>query len=298
MKTLLYKRLLHQHCRFVKRLVLLVGVLLTSCAVTKLNTSDVIYQSIRQVDTQRECPSGAKICLTCYVSESGTLGVSVQNLTSVIMIIDQTKSFFINDGKSVSYYDPTVVVTSNTDYSGSTGGAAVNLGAVAGALGVGGRVGMLLGGVNVGGSSTDANSVTTTVTKSDLPQLSIGPRGSIALSKAFQISGVGYKEMGNRPAFNPQMTANNSSVCFSVCISYSLDGGKSFQTAEADFYANSHMTSHVQKKGKVNDALRRIFKVKPDALSEPCNILYFRNNVKGNNVYDLIRGDNVFRKYE
>ena len=67
---------------------------------------------------------------------------------------------------------------------------------------------------------------------------------------------------------------------------------------EADFYANSYMTSRVQKTGKVNDALRHILKVKPDALSEPCNILYFRNNVKGNNVYDLIRGDNVFKKYE
>ena len=277
---------------------LLVSFFLTSCAVTKLNTSDVIYQSIRQVDPQRECPSGAKICLTCYVSESGTLGVAVQNLTPEIMVIDQTKSFFINDGKSVSYYDPTVVVTSNTNYSSSTGGAAVNLGAVAGALGVGGRVGMLLGGVNVGGSSTDANSMTTTVTKSDLPQVSIGPKGCIALSKAFRISGVGYMEMGNRLTFNPRMTANNSCVRFSVCLSYSLDGGKNFQTVEADFYANSYMTSRVQKTGKVNDALRHILKVKPDALSEPCNILYFRNNVKDNNVYDLIRGDNVFKKYE
>lgn len=277
---------------------LLVGFFLTSCAVTKLNTSDVIYQSIRQVDPQRECPSGAKICLTCYVSESGTLGVAVQNLTPEIMVIDQTKSFFINDGKSVSYYDPTVVVTSNTNYSSSTGGAAVNLGAVAGALGVDGRVGMLLSGVNVGGSSTDANSMTTTVTKSDSPQVSIGPKGCIALSKAFRISGVGYMEMGNRLTFNPRMTANNSCVRFSVCVSYSLDGGKNFQTVEADFYANSYMTSRVQKTGKVNDALRHILKVKPDALSEPCNILYFRNNMKGNNVYDLIRGDNVFKKYE
>ena len=71
----------------------------------------------------------------------------VQNKTNKPIYIDLGNSFYISLGQSTCYYVPSSTTTS----SSSGGGAGVNLGSVAGALGVGGVVGQLAGGVNVGG---------------------------------------------------------------------------------------------------------------------------------------------------
>lgn len=270
--------------------------LLTSCAVARLNTYNVAYQSFRLVDQQRERPKDANIGVSFFVSEKGDLTVMVSNLTRDIMVVDQTKSFFVSGGKSLSYYDPTVVVTSSTDFSSSTGGGSVNLGAVAGALGIGGRAGLLMSGINLGGESTDGNSTTTTVTKSDMPQVSIGPLGSVALSKAYHISGAGRNEMAKNSCFS-KYPKSISPIKYSVCISYSLDGGRTFKPFVSEFYANSVMCVPVER-GRVNNSLRRILIEKPDAMTEPCFILYFKNNVAGGGVYDTAIGQNIFCKYE
>lgn len=133
----------------------LVG-LVSSCG-TKLVTTAVAYQSVRTTFTQpSEIPQEAKIAVCYDIDEDGKLNAVVFNRTSEIMIIDQTKSFFVNsDGQSTSYFDPTVRTTSQTDMSSATKGASVNLGAVGNALGIGGPLGSLLGGINVGGSSLE-----------------------------------------------------------------------------------------------------------------------------------------------
>ena len=97
----------------------------------------------------------AKIAIAYNISKDGELTAIVYNRTSEIMTIDQTKSFFVNsDGKSISYYDPTVRTTSTTNIDSHTKGATINLGSVAGALGIGGPIGQIAGGINLGGSGT------------------------------------------------------------------------------------------------------------------------------------------------
>ena len=72
------------------------------------------------------------------IDTDGSINAVVKNLTTEILTIDQTKSFFIDtNGTSTSYYDPTVTTTSNSSYSSETEGAAFNLGGIANGLGSG-----------------------------------------------------------------------------------------------------------------------------------------------------------------
>ena len=117
-------------------------LLLASCKTMKLETSSVAYQSVRtryaQPTQSSPIPDDAKIAVAYTISSEGELTAIVYNRTSEIMTIDQTMSFFVNsDGKSTSYYDPTVRTTSTTDLSSKTKGAGINLGAIAGALNIG-----------------------------------------------------------------------------------------------------------------------------------------------------------------
>ena len=91
-----------------------------------------------------------------YYSSCGML-FQVQNKTNKPIYIDLGNSFYISLGQSTCYYVP----SSTTNSSSSRGGAGVNLGSVAGALGVGGVVGQLAGGVNVGGGKSSGASSTT-----------------------------------------------------------------------------------------------------------------------------------------
>lgn len=82
--------------------------------------------------------------------------IVITNRSDGMVYIDLGNTFFICNGESMRYYVP----TATTSTTSSTTGASVNLGAVAGALGVGGPVGILASGVNVGGANTNTNSTT------------------------------------------------------------------------------------------------------------------------------------------
>ncbi|MBQ0080331.1 MAG: hypothetical protein KBS95_02105 [Alistipes sp.] len=81
----------------------------------------------------------------------------VTNRTDHILYLDLGNTFLSVGGNTMPYYVPGAKSTTS-----STGhGASVNLGAVAGALGVGGAVGTLARGVSVGGgNSTSSNNIT------------------------------------------------------------------------------------------------------------------------------------------
>ncbi|MCI6725352.1 MAG: hypothetical protein MR446_02770 [Bacteroidales bacterium] len=81
----------------------------------------------------------------------------INNKTDNTLYIDLGNTFFVSMGLSYPYYVP----TSSTTTSGSSSGAGINLGAVAGALGVGGGLATLASGVNVGGGKTSGTSTTT-----------------------------------------------------------------------------------------------------------------------------------------
>lgn len=96
--------------------------------------------------------------ITKYSYISG-YAVQVKNKTDENIYIDLANSFKINDfGNSKPYYSNRTYTVNKS--SGS--GVGVNMGAVAGALGVGGAIGKLANGVNVGGGSTSGTSVTET----------------------------------------------------------------------------------------------------------------------------------------
>lgn len=227
-----------------------------------------------QPTTESPIPSRAQITVGYSISLEGKLTAVVFNCTDEIMTIDQTKSFFVNtDGKSVSYYDPTVRTTSTTDISSRTSGASVNLGAVTGALGLGGPLQQIANGVNVGGSGTSGSATTETTYIADQPQVSLAPHSNGAMSKVFTIAGL------NSASINASnLTYDNSPIRFSVCISYSVDGGQTFEKLVTDFYVNSNFKVGVTKHGQVSEPLRSIYTRKPDALNEFCWQLRFNEN--------------------
>lgn len=260
------------------------AVFMTSCK-TPQRVSHVTYQSVRttfrQPDESHPIPDEAEIILTYSLSADGALTVLVKNNTDEIMMIDQTNSFFVNsDGSSTSYYDPTVYTTTVSDINSSTRGVSVNAGAVANALGAGSGLTSLLSGVNVGGSNTGGQ-VTTNVTQvADLPVVSVAPRGTVAMSKVFDVSGIGFIT-----GTNIDMTQTNSSCRFSVCISYSTDEGENYDKLKTDMYVNSEVFAKVQDDSKINDAVREIYKTKPDAIYEPLWLMYLMNYHKYDDVY-------------
>lgn len=264
-------------------------LLLASCASSKLTTTAVAYQSVRTLHGKPEVTdqelANLHISLGYAITPDGRLVAAVYNPTSQIMVIDQTRSFFVDtSGKSYSYYDPTVRTTSVTDLSSSTRGASVNLGAVAGALGVGGGLGQLMRGINVGGSNTVGESVTNTTYVADQPKVSLAPKGTILMSKNFDISGIGTGSLRSSGACAVFYQPNEAPRKFSVCISYSLDGGETFDKLVTEFYENSRIVVPVEQKGRTNAALRKIFLAKSDATHEPLWLLHFVNNIPtGNN---------------
>ena len=271
-------------------------LLLSSCSAYRLSTKSVAYQSVRTTHAQpaglKAIPEEAKIAVSYSISKDGALTAVVYNRTTDILIIDQTTSFFVNsDGKSVSYYDPTIKTTSVTDISSSTSAASVNLGAVAGALGVGGTVGQLANGINVGGSTTDGSSTTSVTYIADQPRISIGPKGSGKMSKEFKVTGVGTKALSSveKSALN-NVSSEESKCCFSVCISYSFDNGATFDKLVTEFYTNSKVIIPVSDSHNVNNALREVYQIKPDALDEYWWLLYFNTNHNIKNTSYLENG--------
>lgn len=268
--------------------IVLLVTCMTSCITNSLVTHSVAYQSVRPVWNKSEVPQNAKIICAYSISENGELVVAVKNNTDEIMIIDQTKSFLVNsDGSSISYYDPTVRVTANTSTTSNTKGASLNLGAVAGALGVGGVLGTLASGINVGGAGTDGFSTTNTTYFADQPQISLGPKGTGLMSKEYSVINLGKSFLSNSSERNNAFTSSDSYCKFSVCISYSTDGGNSFDKIVTDFYANSWIVYPVSRHGQVNEALRNVMNSKTDCLYEPWWLLYFNDNIgKNNSMYN------------
>lgn len=81
----------------------------------------------------------------------------IYNKTDNVIYVDKENSFaYINDTPTTLFQN-----SSYTTGTGSESGASVNLGGIANALGIGGPAGSILGGVNVGGGTSNMNSTTT-----------------------------------------------------------------------------------------------------------------------------------------
>lgn len=255
-------------------------ILLSGCSTSgKLMVNSVSYQSLRTDFAQpKSIEKDAKIAVEYFFNSKGEMQPVIYNLTSEILTVDQTKSFVIMpNGNSVSYYDPTVQTTTTGSYSSSTTGSSFNLGGITSALGIGGPLGALASATSVGSSQTDGIIRQNTVSITDQPIVHIGPKGSVAMSKAYSIDGVGWsaKSRGNIIDV-PHAEAN---LKFSVCITYSLDEGVSYNKLVTHFYESSHITVPVDNK-KVSKAFYNIYDLKPDALAENMYLFTMPNNIK------------------
>lgn len=267
--------------KYLHLLSFALAITMMSCSGQKLITTKVAYQSVRVKEQKNpDLAKDAEILVGYGIGTDGVINGVIYNRTNEIMIIDQTMTFFINtNGTSTSYYDPTIRQTTVTDISSGTTGASVNLGAIGNALGIGGPVGSLLNGVNVGGLSTDGQSVANTTIKADLPRVSIGPKGSATLSKSFSIKGLGTDALNSSiNGFSVFDNIDKSPLRFSVCISYSVDGGDTFKKLVTDMYVNSQIVVPVKDPHKINDSMRQIYAIKPDAVNETWWLMYVPNN--------------------
>ena len=92
-----------------------------------------------------------------WMPNDQTLVVTVRNKTNKVIYLDLGNSFIIRGSESAPYYVP----TSSSQTHGSEGGVGVNVGSVTGALGIGGIVGQIAQGVNVGGGSSKSSTTVT-----------------------------------------------------------------------------------------------------------------------------------------
>ncbi|MBQ8607469.1 MAG: hypothetical protein IJ417_04670 [Bacteroidaceae bacterium] len=100
--------------------------------------------------------------------------VVVENMSAKTVYVDLGNSFFVRNGEAAPYYIP----SSTSTTTGTSGGASVNLGSVADAIGVGGLVGTLANGVNVGGGKSASSSTVTYAQR----VVAIPPKSEIKLS--------------------------------------------------------------------------------------------------------------------
>lgn len=99
---------------------------------------------------------------------------SVTNKTDHNLYVDLTNSFRINNqGIAAPFFDGSVYSTNTEKGSGGS----LNLGAVTGALGMGGALGTLASGMNIGGNSSSSMQVT----KTEQPVLVIPPYSKIIM---------------------------------------------------------------------------------------------------------------------
>ncbi|MCC8070381.1 MAG: hypothetical protein LIO90_01085 [Bacteroidales bacterium] len=153
----------------------------------------------------------------------------IMNLTDHIIYVDLENTFIRNNGKATPLYTPSTTISS----SGKTTGGAVNLGSVTGALGVGGAVGTLANGVNVGGSSSNS---TTTVTYSQRI-VPIPPKSNYQMEYRLPVDhmvSIGTNcTVGETIYFEP----DNSPHQMGLYLTYGLDEGMT-QTSvlEQNFY--------------------------------------------------------------
>lgn len=263
--------------------LLIVAAIFNSCA-SSLDIRNVAYQSVRNVkeNLPPEPGTDAKIFALFQLDNEGNLYVTVKNLSKEIMTVDKTKSFFVdNDGTSHYFYDPSVRTTSSSITIANGSGTTVNLGIVDHAFDIGGVLGSVLHGTNVSSSSTDILSTSNSVTRTDMPQLSIAPNAQSYIGRSFALPGYGksfLKDISTKKTdFSSKYTPENTYQKFRVVISYTIEGDGIVYKMNSEFYANA-IASYAVHKGKVNDALRNIYNSNPEALKELCYLYYFIPN--------------------
>lgn len=152
-------------------------------------------------------PDIAKHEFAVKMWQNEAIAIKLTNKTTQTLYVDLGNTFLVKNGEAKPYYIP----SSTTVTKGSTTGASVNLGSVAGAIGIGGALGTLAGGINVGGANTN------TVSKVEYAQrvVAIPPMSSKSLEGKFLFDA----ESNVFPYFQIKNRSNSSQWVFDA---YSL----------------------------------------------------------------------------
>ena len=149
--------------------------------------------------------SHISVCFSKIYSYDVVVGyaILVQNKSDETVYIDLANSFKISDkGISTPYYSNKTYTVNKSSGSGGS----INVGAVANAIGVGGTVGTLASGLNVGGGTSSG----ATVTETEERILTIPPHSSAKLPLA---KVVNKKEISEEPEhFWPSVVPNNMNI--------------------------------------------------------------------------------------
>lgn len=195
-----------------------------------LSTNDIEISFIQKNIHARTIRSGFKA--ERYYSSK--YAIMIKNKTSRVIYIDKAACFSASStGETKKYYNSTEYTFTTGGNSGS--GATVNLGSVADALGVGGAVGALAGGVNVGGDKGKFSATTTTYKDNRI--LIIPPQSSVALSEDSYIDNPSKKHerivTGSYEFFEPDLKLNvdelkeyteeTTPITINYMIAYSFD---------------------------------------------------------------------------
>lgn len=276
-------------CKTWQVLVLVtIGGCYLSCSTPGyINVAGVGYQSLQlKPSTAKTDPSKSEIAVFLEIDPKGNVAAYVMNNTDEVMVIDRTKSFFrdINGLSKIYYTPPTSEMVSTTTAQSTSNGVGVNLGGL-----VGGAFGLALSGVNVGTSSTDGSSVTTTkvIETVDQPQIVIPAHSKAYMGKSFLMDGVGtdFLDSAVKQCTNVSIfyTPDQSYSIGTVMIYYRVGENGIEKHIDTTIFANSLLISKVWQKGKVNDALRSMYANQPSLLAQPWYILYFASDCPQNN---------------
>lgn len=113
--------------------------------------------------------------------EGGAYKVCLTNKTNYPLYVDLASCFKVEGGKGKTWYDDKVISTN----SGGQSGSSLNLGAVTSALGIGGIVGTLAGGIGVGKSNSSGVSTSESMQRI----LTIPPMSTVTLPGEKAVSG-------------------------------------------------------------------------------------------------------------
>lgn len=121
------------------------------CAMGVGRESYLVNDEIEVTYLMRSIGDNGKLYAVATYNQSVVL--EIKNKLQKTLYIDLGNSFFRRGDKATPYFIPSSTSTSTS----STTGGSVNAGAVAGALGIGGSLGKLAGGINLGGSSSTSS---------------------------------------------------------------------------------------------------------------------------------------------
>lgn len=171
-------------------MLLAVPMLMVSCYTpTRFTYAGENIKGNAVMDEEKMLADYGKFAIQ-YTSEGG---VTIINKSDSMMYIDMAESYYVNNGAAQQLYTNSVT----TNFSSGSQGATVNLGSVTNALGVGGVVGTLAQGVNVGGNNTSGSSTQVFEERYiSIPPLSRKSVKSVPFEPIHSGWGIGSKALG------------------------------------------------------------------------------------------------------